>query len=96
MAEITTALVAEARGWLRITTESRDDEIEQVMNACLIDLSNAGVVAIDAEDAAIKQALKLYLKSQFGYDSDAVRFGKAYEFLKCSLALSGDYNTEDE
>ena len=96
MAEITTEMVTEARGWLRLSTQSRDDEIKQVMEACLIDLSNGGVVVIDPDDPAVKQALKLFLKSQFGYDNDAERFGKAYEFHKASLALSGDYNTEGE
>ena len=96
MADITTDLVTEARSWLRISTESRDDEIKQVMEACLIDLSNGGVVVIDPDDSAIKQAMKLYLKSQFGYDNNADKFGRAYEYLKYSLALSGDYNTEGE
>lgn len=96
MAEISSELIASARGWLRITTESRDDEIEQVLSACLIDLSNAGVVVIDTDDAAVQQCMKLYLKSQFGYDSNAGKFGEAYEHLKKALALSGDYNTEAE
>ena len=96
MAEISSELIASARGWLRITTESRDDEIEQVLSACLIDLSNAGVVVIDTDDAAVQQCMKLYLKSQFGYDSNAGKFGEDYEHLKKALALSGDYNTEAE
>lgn len=94
MAEITSALITSARGWLRIATESRDDEIEQVIKACLIDLSNGGVAVIDTDDAAVQQAIKLFLKSQFGYENRAEQFGKAYEFMKHSLSLSGDYNTE--
>ena len=66
------------------------------MDACLIDLSNAGIVALSTDDAAIKQCLKLYLKSQFGYEEDAARFYRAYEHLKKALALSGDYNTTTE
>lgn len=95
MAEISSELIASARGWLRITTESRDDEIEQVLGACLIDLSNGGVVVVDTDDPAIQQAMKLYLKSQFGYDSNAEKFSEAYEHLKKALALSGDYNTTE-
>lgn len=95
-AEEEDALVVSARGWLRIATKSRDDEIRQVIDACLIDLSIGGVAVIDTEDPAIQQAIKLYLKSQFGYDSNAEKFGKAYEFLKAALALCGDYNTEEE
>lgn len=96
MAEITTAMVTSAKKWLRISTSTVDEEIKQVMEACLIDLKNGGVKVIDLDDAAIKQALKLFLKSQFGYDAEAERFGQSYEFLKKSLALSGDYNTEAE
>lgn len=95
-AEEEDALVVSARGWLRIATKSRDNEIRQVIDACLIDLSIGGVAVIDTEDPAIQQAIKLYLKSQFGYDSNAEKFGKAYEFLKAALALCGDYNTEEE
>lgn len=95
MAEISSELIASARGWLRIATESRDDEIEQVLGACLIDLSNGGVVVVDTDDPAIQQAMKLYLKSQFGYDSNAEKFSEAYEHLKKALALSGDYNTTE-
>ena len=89
------ALVVSARGWLRITTETRDEEIRQVIDACLIDLSNAGVVSLDTDDAAVQQCLKLYLKSQFGYDANAEKFNEAYEHLKKALALSGDYNTPE-
>ena len=90
------ALVAAARGWLRISTTSRDSEIRQVIDACLIDLSIGGVAVVDTDDPAIRQAIKLYLKSQFGYDANASRFGQAYEFMKIALALCGDYNTTPE
>ena len=96
MAEITDAMITSAKKWLRITTTSVDEEIKQVMEACLIDLKNGGVAVIDPDDPAIQQAMKLFLKAQFGYDSGAERFGQSYEFLKASLALSGDYNEEDE
>lgn len=95
MAEISNELITSARGWLRIATTSRDDEIRQVMEACLIDLSIGGVAKIDTSDQAIQQAIKLYLKSQFGYDAKAEKFGQAYEHLKAALALCGDYNTEE-
>lgn len=89
------ALVVAARGWLRISTNSRDDEIRQVIDSCLIDLSIGGVAVRDTDDPAIQQCLKLYLKSQFGYDANASKFGRSYEFMKKALALCGDYNTEE-
>lgn len=94
MAGITSELISQAKQWLRISTQSRDDEIEQVLTACSIDLSMAGVKIIDTDDSVIKQAMKLYLKSQFGYDSKAEQFSVAYEHLKKALALCGDYNSE--
>lgn len=92
MAEISADLISAAHSWLRISTTSADDEIKQTVAACLIDLKNGGVAVIDVTDAAIRQAIKLYLKAQFGYDDKADKFAQAYEFLKRSLALSGDYN----
>ena len=96
MADISNELIASARGWLRIATTSRDDEIRQTMEACLTDLSIGGTAVMDTTDPMIQQAMKLYLKSQFGYDTDAIKFGQAYEHLKFALALSGDYNAEPE
>lgn len=90
----TSNLLPEARVWLRITSTALDEEIVQTMDACVLDLQNGGVVSIDITDPLIKQAVKLYLKSQFGYDAKADRFGSAYEFLKYSLELSSDYNQE--
>lgn len=95
MAEISEEMINSAKKWLRITTSTVDEEIEQVIQACLIDLKNGGVEVIDLEDPAIQQAVKLFLKSQFGYDMNAERFGQSYEFLKKSLALSGDYNKRE-
>ena len=94
MAEISNELITSARGWLRIATTSRDDEIRQVIEACLIDLSIGGVVEVNPSDSLVSQAIKLYLKAQFGYDANAVKFEQAYEHLKRALALCGDYNTE--
>ncbi|UZT82142.1 head-tail connector protein [Caproicibacterium sp. BJN0003] len=88
-----TSLLPSARNWLRITSNSLDDEILQTMSACIIDLQNSGVNRIDTEDFLIQQAIKLYCKSQFGYDKDAEKFSQAYEHLKASLSLSGDYNS---
>ena len=92
--QITNEMIVSARKWLRITTTSKDDEIRQVMEACLIDLSIGGVVEVNPSDSLVSQAIKLYLKAQFGYDANAVKFEQAYEHLKRALALCGDYNTE--
>ena len=88
-------LVVEARLWIRKSSDIFDDEIVQTMNSCLLDLKNAGIQKVDTDDALIKQALKLYLKAQFGYEEDSEKFARSYEHLKSSLSLSGDYNGRD-
>lgn len=92
--QITEEMIVSARKWLRIATTSKDDEIRQVMEACLLDLSVGGVAVANPSDNLVAQAIKLYLKAQFGYDTNAEKFEQAYEHLKRALALCGDYNTE--
>lgn len=92
ISEENSQLIAEARFWIRKSSNTFDSEILQTMNSCLLDLKNAGVQKLDVDDPLIKQALKLYLKAQFGYEEDSEKFEKSYEYLKSSLSLSGDYN----
>ena len=75
-------LLTEARLWIRKSSNIFDSEILQTMNSCLLDLKNAGVQKLDVDDPLIKQALKLYLKAQFGYEEDSEKFAKSYEHLK--------------
>jgi len=89
-------LLPAVKKWLRITSASLDDEIEQTISACIPDLKNAGVKNAALDDPLIQQAIKLYCKAQFGYDDSSSKFAKAYELLKQSLSLSSEYNTEDE
>lgn len=89
---MTTEQIAAAKLWLRISTDAMDEEIGQTMDACLLDLHNAGVNAPQMTSPLVQQAVKLYCKAQFGYDDDSEKFSRAYEYLKNALALSGDFN----
>lgn len=88
-------LLPAVKKWLRITSVSLDDEINQTILACVVDLKNAGVKKVELDNPLIQQATKLYCKAQFGYDDTSGKFAKSYELLKQSLSLSGEYNTED-
>lgn len=85
-------LLEQTKRWLRISTDVVDDEVAQTIAAAILDLQNVGVQKTDRDDPLIRQAIKLYCKSQFGYDTDAERFSGAYEHLKMALAMSRDYN----
>lgn len=88
---IASALLPEARMWVRKSVPNLDTEIEQTVAACMLDLKNAGIVNFSDEDPLLMQAAKLYLKAHFGYDDKSEKWEAAYERLKAALSLSGDY-----
>ncbi|MCD7736966.1 MAG: DNA-packaging protein [Lachnospiraceae bacterium] len=89
--EITSDLVKTLRNFLRVKNESADTEIQALAEACLLHLEIAGVYITDLADPLAVQAVKLYCKAHFGYDSDTERFEQAYSSLRDSMALCGDY-----
>lgn len=44
-----------------------------------------------AGDPLIVRAVILYAKANFGFSEDSEKYQKAYDYLKCSLSLAGDY-----
>lgn len=90
-------LVLKAKKWLRIVSDSFDEEIEQTINACISDLRNAGVkeYALDLNDSLVQQAVKLYLKYEFGSNDKAEMYNSMYEHLKNAISIAsqgGDSN----
>ena len=78
---------------LRISSAAFDiQEITPIIQACLLDLKNAGVVKTDEGDPLILRAITLYAKANFGFLEDSEKFKRSYEMLKTSLCLAGDYN----
>lgn len=89
---------------LRVKTPAFNGEIEGLIAACKADLRLVGIkVPEDAEppadgeppaagDPLIERAIILYAKANFGYSEDSEKYQKAYDLLKCSLCLAGDYN----
>lgn len=89
-------LLPEAQKWLRRSSGKLDDEIIQTSAAALLDMKNAGIRRLDAEDPLIQQAVKLYLKAHFGTDDQPEKWDAAYERLKAALSLSSDYTVPGE
>lgn len=87
---------------LRVKTAAFDDEIQDLIDACKADLRLVGVnvpedtPAEDKEatagDPLITRAIVLYAKANFGYSEDSEKYRAAYDYLKCSLSLAGDYH----
>lgn len=78
---------------LRIKSNKTDEDILDLIEACKLDLNTAGVKNIKEDDALIIQAVKLYCKANYGLNNnESEKYSKAYDSLKISLALCGDYN----
>jgi len=75
---------------LRLKGQVFDSEIEGLVAAALADLRIAGIHAYE-RDPLIERAVILYCKGHFGYIEGGERYIKAYELLRSSLSLSGDY-----
>ena len=87
---------------LRVKTAAFDDEIQDLIDACKADLRLVGVNVPEdtpaegkeaaAGDPLITRAIVLYAKAKFGYSEDSEKNRAAYDYLKCSLSLAGDYH----
>lgn len=75
---------------LRVKSEDAEEEISDLVDACKRELEIAGVYG-EISDPVYYQATVLYCKAHFGYDEESERFRKAFDSLKDSMALSGDY-----
>jgi len=90
-------VLTEVKMALRIKSSTFDAaEITPLINACLIDLELAGIKKLDVTDDAIKRAIVLYCKANFGNIEDAERFDNNYQAFKKNLALSTLYNVVEE
>lgn len=80
---------------LRIKSNILDLEIDDLIEACKIDLSISGVKRIEESDPIINRAIILYCKANFGLENkQSEKYQNSYDLLKQSLSLCGDYNVE--
>ncbi|WP_447402330.1 DNA-packaging protein [Lysinibacillus sp. fkY74-1] len=78
---------------LRILNTAFDDEVQDMIDAAIIDLSLGGITKLDQDNKIIIQAVTLYCKSHFGLENkDSAKYGQSYEWLKTRLSLSKEFN----
>lgn len=94
--EITKELIVRIMNATRAKSSVAEEEISDLVEACIRDLETGGVYVKDTDEPLCRQAIKLYCKAHYGYDKDTERFMEAYEALKDSMALSGDYPKDGE
>jgi len=91
-----TALIPKLMSAVRVKSDSSAEELYDLTVACIADLRIAGVYVTDPEDALCLQAIKLYVKAHYGYESDSDKFKTCYKALKDAMALCGDYAKKEE
>lgn len=89
--ELDRELMSDLMAAVRVKNTNAKTEIEDLIEACKIQLRIGGVYEPKGDDPLYKQAIKLYCKAYYGYDKDSEKFAAAFAALRDSMALSGDY-----
>lgn len=82
---------------LRIDDDDLNDEIQDLIDACLLDLKISGVVRYKEDDKLILRAVITYCRAHF--DMGSANFEKlcaCYDSLKTHLSLCAEYMGVDE
>ena len=86
-------LFEKVKNALRLDDSYLDEEIEDLIQACLKDLAISGVEKINEDDVLIARAVITYCRANFDpTNSDYDRFTSSYEMLKQHLCLCGEYS----
>jgi hypothetical protein len=88
------AFIDEVKKALRIRNTEYDSEITSIIEACKLDLQEAGVVTISETDELTQRAIILYAKANFGMaNPDMEKYEKMYEKVKTTMSLATNYNS---
>ena len=79
---------------LRISTAAFDAELEELIDACRLDLKMKGVRNIDDSENLTRQAVKLYCRANFanGDTKERELYADRYEKLAAAMSLCAFYN----
>lgn len=78
---------------LRIVTDDYDTEIQDLIEACLLDLGIAGVTNDDTTNKLIIRAVITYCKANFGDPTNYDNFKKSYDEQKAQMGMATGYTT---
>lgn len=75
---------------LRISHSKLDEDIQDNIEACKLDLKRVGI-DVNKSDVLLEKAIKLYIRWQYNFENQADRYRNAYESLRNALSLCEDY-----
>lgn len=86
-------LIDKVKMALRITTDAFDDELNDLIQAAIIDLDIAGVDSQEGITPIISRAIITYCKCHFGQPDDYDRLKSSYDEQKAQLSMATGYTT---
>lgn len=85
-------MLQEVKLALRIVTDAYDDEIESLIASAYADI---GITGTDTEslanDPLVKQAVKTYVRMNFGSPADYDRLKRSYDEQKAQMQTASGY-----
>lgn len=78
---------------LRIATDAFDLELNDLIQAALIDLKLAGISNNDTSDPLVRRAVVTYCRLNFGQPDDYDRMKKSYDEQKAQMGMATGYTT---
>lgn len=84
-------MLAKVKLALRISTNTFDTELTDLIEAAKLDLGVAGVVVPTTLDELVSRAIITYCKMSFGLPEDYDRLKRAYDEQKAQLSNASGY-----
>lgn len=75
---------------LRISHSKLDEDIQDNIEACKLDLKRVGI-DVNKSDVLLEKTIKLFLRWQYNFENQSDRYRNAYESLRNALSLCEDY-----
>lgn len=94
MADATT--LAATKLALRVTTTAFDDEINNLIDAAILDLGVAGVTTTNTTDKLVLMAVETYCRLHFGEPDNYDKLKESYDEQKAQLSMATGYTTWTE
>ena len=86
-------IIAKVKLSLRIVTNEFDNEIADLIDACLLDLGIAGVTEDSTTDYLVIRAVTTYCKMNFGEPDDYDRLKASYDEQKAQMSMATGYTS---
>lgn len=86
-------ILSEIKKSLRITGTALDDVLQANIEACLMDLEDAGIDSSRLDNKVVK-AVEMYCKWQMNFNGEADRYEKHYQKMSDTMEKQANHRLE--